>query len=251
MPARALVLLSTLLAACGTKPVPDGPTGAVAAERVPNVVVPTDAGLVDIASLAGQPVVLQFAEPGDPAWDDLADALADLEAAGATVLSVPVDGVEREAAEAFGFEGPALAVVVDGEGTVRGRTETPSGEDLFALASPVLAEADIAETVAWQGAHTLDALVGAGGLIVQVGEEASLRLSLHIAADTLTAADLPADLGTPLAFVGQDAEDAAQSALRWGYAAVYVADDEETLTEVRRAPPTPPSPARRSGGARG
>ena len=265
MPRRLLSLACLLaLTACGTDPAPGTASGAVitpatpataAAERAPapHVTLPTADGPVDLATLAGRPVVLHFASAdAADAWAALADALDDLEAAGATVVAVTVDGAEAEA-RAFGYDGDPLAVVVDGEGAVRGRAHPRSGDDLFALASPVLAEADVAATVSWRGAETLDALAAVGGVVVDVSEpgdpEVAPPHALRVAADTLAALDLPADLGTPLAFVGPDAAEAAGRATRWGYAAVFVADADGALAPV--APPTPRDRPLRSGGVRG
>ena len=250
-PLSRLRLLASLgllgLAACAPEPAPADPAAPAARESAPAVVVPTADGPVDLAALAGHPVVLQFAEAGDAdAWAALGDALADLEAAGATVIAVTVDGAQADAAAAFGYTGAPLAVVVDGEGAVRGRGAPTTGDVLFALASPVLAEADVAATVEWQGAASLDALVAAGGLVVAT--EASVQAPRHalvIAPDTLAALDLPADLGTPIAFVGPDARDGAEAATRWGYAAVFVADADGALE------PAAPTNRRRRGGVRG
>lgn len=258
MSRRRLLLAALLpLAACGTEPAPD-PLAAVepAWEAAPRVTLPTADGPVDLAALAGRPVVLQFAEAGDAdAWAALADALADLEAAGAAVLAVTVDGAEDEAAEAFGYAGDPLAVVVDGEGAVRARATPRSGDDLFALASPVLAEADIAQTVSWHGAQTLDDVVEAGGVVVDVSEPGDPDVApphaLHVAADTLAALDLPADLGTPIAFLGPEAAEAAARATRWGYVTVYLADADGVLTAVAPDPLPAVDRPLRSGGVRG
>ncbi|WP_420454838.1 redoxin domain-containing protein [Rubrivirga sp.] len=253
---RRLGLLGSLLAlaACGPDPsAPDATVVQPTREAAPAVVLPTAEGPVDLASLAGRPVVLHFAAADDAeAWAALADALGDLEAAGAAVVAVSVDGAEDEAARAFGYDGAALAVVVDGEGTVRGRALPHSGDDLFALASPVLAEADVAATVSWPDPETLDALVALGGVVVDLSERGSPGVphALRVAADTLAALDLPADLGTPLAFVGPDAAEAASRATRWGYVAVFVADADGTITAVEPAPVARDRPLR-SGGVRG
>lgn len=259
---RPLALLAVVLtsAACGTKPAPPQQATVAALpparEPAPHVTLPTADGPVDLAALAGRPVVLHFAAADDAdAWAALADALADLESAGAAVVSVTVDGAEAEAAAAFGYVGDALAVVVDGEGAVRGRAHPRTGDDLFALASPVLAEADVAATVSWRGADTLDRLVQAGGVVIDVSEPGDPGVApahaLRVAADTLAALDLPADLGTPLAFVGPDAGEAAARTTRWGYVAVYVADAEGTLTPVAPEPRPAIDRPLRSGGVRG
>lgn len=248
---RTALLFTLTLAACEI-PAP-APPAAVATERAPAVQVPTVDGPVDLAALAGRPVVVQFATADDAdAWAALGDALGDLEAAGATVLAVTVDGAEAEAAKAFGYTGAPLAVVVDGEGVLRGRAQPLSGDALFSLAAPVLAEADIAATVEWKGAETLDALLSAGGLVIDVSETPSGRGALQIAADTLTAQDLPADLGTPIAFVGEDADMAADAAAGWGYASVFVAEADGTLDAVEAPPPPSFRPSGRRGrGVRG
>ena len=237
MTARLVLLAAALgVAGCGSDPAAT-PTEQAAsrAERspAPRVAVPTADGPVELAALQGRPVVIQFAPSGDTAaWAALADALGDLEAAGATVLSVTVDGAEAQA-RAFGYDGVPLAVVVDGEGTIRGRGNPSSGDALFALAGPVLAEADIAETVQWRGADTLDQLTDAGGVVVSaLGRVAGVEAVLQIDPDRYAAQDLPADLGTPLAFAGPDAAEYAGQAAGWGYVAVFVADDRGALTPV-------------------
>ena len=233
---KGLLLSAACLSACGPDPASSAPPERAPA---PHVAVPTADGPVDLAALAGRPVVIQFA-PADAAdaWAALDDALKDLEAAGATVLAVAVDGAEAEAAAAFGYRGLPLAVVVDAEGTVRGRGHPLSGDALFALAGPVLAEADVAGSVEWRGAETLDALVAAGGVVVASTEDPSpAPHALRIDPDTFGAQDLPADIGTPLAFAGPTAAASAARAARWGYAAVFVADADGALTPVDAAPP--------------
>lgn len=260
---RPLLLAALLpLAACGAEPTAAPPAEAAAPAvrsertRAPSVILPTAEGPVDLAALVGRPVVVHFAPPDDDAAEAvLADALADLEAAGATVVAVTVGDAEAEAARAFGYEGAALAIVVDGEGTVRGRAAPRTGDDLFALAGPVLAEADVASTVSWRGVETLASLEAAGGVVVDVSEPGDPAVApahaLRVAADTLAALDLPADLGTPLAFVGPDAAEAADRATRWGYVSVYVAGADGGLTVVEPAPPPAHDRPWRSGGVRG
>lgn len=247
----AVAIGSLALSACEV-PAPVAGTSSAAAtptrERAPRVAVPTANGPVDLEAFAGSPVVLHFAQADDlDAWAALDDCLADLEAAGATVLTVTVDGAEAEAAKAFGYTGASMTVVVDGEGTVRARARATSGDDLFALASPVLAEADIAATVEWQGAGSVESLLRAGGLVIATGAPRD-DAALHVAADTLAAIDLPADLGTPIAFAGPDASVAASRATRWGYAAVFIAQPNGDLIAVDRPAPTSRP---RQGGVRG
>ena len=243
-----VVLIGVLagLAACAPEP-------ETVSERspAPLVAVPTADGPVDLAALAGRPVVIQFAPAGDAAaWAALDDALGDLEAAGATVLAVTVDGAQAEAAAAFGYRGVPLAVVVDAEGTVRGRTRPASGDALFALASPVLAEADVASTVEWRGADTVAALVAAGGVVV-AAESVPGVPALLIDPDLFSAQDLPADLGTPLAFVGHAAAASAASAAGWGYVSVFTADARGALTPVAAELPPGLDEPRRPRGVRG
>jgi len=253
---RAAAVLAVLLplAACQTPaPGDDGALPVSPRRPAPAVMLPTADGPVALAAFMGRPVVLQFADAdATDAWAALGDALGDLEAAGATVVAVTVGGAEAEAAAAFGYTGAPLAVVVDSEGTVRDQGSPRTGDDLFRLASPVLAEADLADTVSWQGAETLAELTAAGGVVVDVRDPAApgYPFALRVAADTMAAIDLPADLGTPLAFVGTGAAQAARRAVGWGYAAVFVADAAGALTPVE-APPRPEWRPRRSGGARG
>lgn len=249
MTLRLLLLAALGLSACADPaeaPLASASGGGVTArERAPQVVVPTQNGLVDLATLAGHPVILHFADGTDA---DLTQALAELEAAGATVLIVAAGGEGAEAARAFGYDGTSLAVVVDAEGDVRGRATGTTGDGLFALASPVLAEADISDSVSWEGADTLAQLIASGGVVVDVSEtDAGPRDALDLAADTMAASDLPADLGTPLAFVGPEAEVAARRAVGWGYAAAFIADEQGALFPVE----DPAPPPRRAGGVRG
>lgn len=202
-----------------------------------------------LASYRGQTVVLLLAPPGHAAWTALDEVRADLEASGAVVLSEVVDTDRTDVARAFGYRDAPLAVVVDGEGDVRGEGAPASGDDLFALAAPVLAEAEVARTVSWEGARTLDDLVAAGGVVVDLGTDGpphALRLPL----DRLEAMSLPADLGTPLAFTGPDAAEAASRAAGWGYVSIYVAEASGALAPVEADPPPLPRPGR-SGGVRG
>ena len=254
MPTPRLLVLAAVLAACGDAP-PGLPAGAVesavrAREAAPDVAVLTDAGPAPLAGYRGRTVVLLLAPPGHDAWAALDEARADLEASGAVVLAEPVGQALTEAARALGYAGAPLAVVVDGEGVLRGRTAPRSGDDLFALAAPVLAEAEVAQTVSWEGADTLDDLVAAGGVVVDLGEDGpphALRLPLA----ELEAQSLPADLGTPLAFVGPDAAEAASRAAGWGYVSVYEAGPSGALRAVVAAPPAPSAWQPRSGGVRG
>ncbi len=242
-----LVGLLTGLAACAPEPAPELSLDWAPA---PHVAVPTADGPVDLTTLSGSPVVIQFASAGDTdAWAVLDDAIQDLQAAGATVLAVTVDGAETEAATAFGYAGVPLAVVVDGEGTVRGRTHPASGDALFAMAGPVLAEADVARTVEWRGAETLDALIRDGGVVVAALQEPSpVAHALRIDPDLFSAQDLPADLGTPLAFVGSSAAVRAASAAGWGYVSVFVASADGALTPVAgQLPPGLDEPNRQRG----
>lgn len=243
-----LVGLLTGLAACAPEP---SPTLSHDWAPAPHVAVPTADGPVDLTALAGSPVVIQFAAAGDAgAWAALDDAVHDLEAAGATVLTVTVDGAETEAATAFGYAGVPLAVVVDGEGTVRGRTHPDTGDALFAMAGPVLAEADVAATVEWRGAETVDALVQSGGVVVSA-EPVPGAPALLIDPDAFSAQDLPADLGTPLAFVGHAAAASAASAAGWGYVSVFVAGAGGALTPVAGELPPGLDEPRRQRGVRG
>ncbi len=245
-----VLVVALALAGCRAE---ERPAAATARAAAPAVVVHTERGPVHLPSLQGSPVVLHFAEASDAAaWAALADAAADLEASGAVVLAVRTDGPDAPAAEAFGYEGRPLTVVVDGEGTVRGRVEPVSGDDVFALAAPVLAEADLAQTVSWPGARTLDALVASGGVVVDLGPgPASVPNALRLTPDALSLDALPADLGTPLAFVGETAADAARQATEWGYAAVFVAAPDGALTEVAPAPPPADGGRRQRDGVRG
>lgn len=254
MPVRLRLVLAAVLLGGATACAPGEEPVALAPEPAPTVVLDTEAGPVHLADLVGRPVVVQLAPSHDEgAWAAFADALADLEASGAVVVAVETDGAAPEVAEAFGYDGTPLAVVVDGAGTVRGRTAPTSGDALFEMAGPVLAEADLTGTVSWPGADSLDALVDAGGLVVALAPTTDLpdgTPALHLDMATLAAEDLPADLGTPLAFIGTEANVAAEQAVGWGYAAVFVADAGGGLAPVEA--PLPPAPeAPRSRGVRG
>ncbi|MEM6288499.1 MAG: hypothetical protein AAF845_15280 [Bacteroidota bacterium] len=239
-----ILLLGAALAGAGCEA--EAPEAASPA-AAPAVTLDTEAGPVHLADLVGRPVVVQLAPSDDVgAWAALADALADLEASGAVVVAVETDGPDAAVAEAFGYDGTPLAVVVDGTGAVRGRTTPTSGDALFEMAGPVLAEADRAETASWRGADSVVALVEAGGLVVSLDPEAEIAepdVTLRLDAETFAADDLPADLGTPLAFVGAGAEAACAAAASWGYATLFVVDEAGALTPVEAAhPPSAPRP---------
>ena len=168
------------------------------------------------------------------------------------VLAVEVEGAGDETAQAFGYDGDPLVLVVDGEGVLRGRAEPVSGDAVYALAAPVLAESDLAQTVAWEGAHSLEGLTAVGGVIVDLGADPNaFPHALRIALDALSAEALPADLGTPLAFVGDDAEEAAQRTVEWGYVSVFVASREGDLREIEAERPALDDWRERRGGVRG
>ena len=93
LPRPALLVLAVGLAACTDRPPSADAIPAPTRTLAPEVVLPTSDGPVDLAALAGRPVLLQFAQADDAdAWAALADALDDLQAAGATVVAVTVDG---------------------------------------------------------------------------------------------------------------------------------------------------------------
>ncbi len=249
------VLLSLLAAAAliGCREAEPEPAAMGGRTPAPAVVIHTEGGPVRLSSLHGAPVVLQFAGADDvDAWAALAEVVGDLEASGAVVLAVEADGPDAATAEAFGYDGRPLAVVVDGEGTIRGQTAPTSGDAVFDLAAPVLAEADLAQTVAWTGAESLDALVASGGMVVDVGRAPSATpYALRIALEDLSLDALPADLGTPLAFVGDTAAEAARQAVTWGYAAVFVAAPDGGLTELTPERPPVEDWRPQRGGVRG
>ncbi|MDT0631190.1 hypothetical protein [Rubrivirga litoralis] len=253
--AACFVLACAALAwGCGAEPSGGAAefTSGAAHSGARDLVLPSATGPVPLAAFAGRPVVVHLAAAGDAAaWAALGEATGDLEASGAAVLAVILEETPAAELEALGYQGAPLAVVLDGEGTVRGRAAPTSGDAVFAAAAPVLAEYDLAQTVAWPGAETVDALVRAGGLVVDLGADAAPPGALRVAPDSLAAETLPADLGTPLAFVGSDAAAAAERAVGWGYASVYVADAAGRLGAVEPPRPAAPPSPRRRGGVRG
>lgn len=209
---------------------PDAPTLA------PDVTIAGARGPFRLADEIGRTVVLQFA-PADSveAWAALAEAHAHFEAAGAVVLGVATRGIAPEspfavgqdpdarAAAAFGYTGRPLAVVVDALGRVRGHASPRDAAALYALAAPVLLEADALASPA-----EAEILRAASTVLVDLRPDAQRRAegafpyALVADAAALTARDLPADLGVPLVFVGPDAEAAAARARAWGYGDVEV-----------------------------
>ena len=216
----------------------------------PDAVLPSTEGPVSLASLAGRPVVVYVDGRGGAGRSALDDVRADLEASGAVVVSVVAEDAPADALEALGYRGAPLCVVLDGEGAVRARLAPTSGDAVFAAAAAVLAEYDLAQTVAWPGADTVEDLVRAGGVVVDLGAASAPAYALRVGADSLSAETLPADLGTPLAFVGPEARAAAERAVGWGYAAVYAVDAGGQMGAVDPPRPEPRSP-RRGGGVRG
>ena len=246
----AAALCSVVAGGCGSEP---AEVAAVAAHGGGAAVVlhSTD-GPVSLDAYAGRPVVVQLAASDEAeAWAALDEAAGDLEASGAVVVAVVVDEPEDPGPAQLGYQGAPLTVVVDGEGAVRGHVAPTSGDAVYEAAVAVLAEYDLAQTVAWPGAETVEDLVQAGGVVVDVGAEAAPPHALRLDPDALGADDLPADLGTPLAFVGPDATDAAEQAVGWGYAAVYAVDAEGGMVSVEPDLPAEPRTTRRQGGARG
>lgn len=254
--AACLALACAVLAwGCGGAPGAGGAAEVAAValhDGARDLVLPTAAGPVPLATLAGRPVVVHLAAAGEAAaWAALGEATADLEASGAAVLAVVVEEAPAAGLEALGYRGAPLAVVLDGEGVVRGRAAPTSGDAVFAAAAPVLAEYDVAQTVAWPGAETVEDLVRAGGLVVDLGTGAAPPGALRVAPDSLSVEALPADLGTPLAFSGPDAAAAADRAAGWGYVSVYAVDAAGRLGAAEPPRPAGPPPSHRRGGVRG
>ena len=252
---RTAALLVFVLAFAGCADAERDPVSdaSEATTPAPLVTLQTAAGPVTLSHLLGSTVVLQFAERGDvDEWAALAEVTADLEASGAVVLAVETDGATGAPA-AFGYDGQPLAIVVDGEGTVRGHTTPRTSDAIYALAAPVLAEADLSRTVAWPGADTLTDLVQAGGMVIDLEAPAKSGAppvpAMRIAPDSLTIDALPADFGTPIALRGEAASEVAERIVAWGYAAVFVTSPDGRLDEVMAA--RPPSPAGRPGAVRG
>lgn len=227
------------------------PDAAPALGPAPDVAFDGPDGRFRLADERGRPVVLQFA-PADSveAWAVLAEAYAHLEAVGAVVLGVATSGDAPEspyavghdpgahAAEAFGYDGRPLAVVVDAGGRLRGHASPRDVAALYALAAPVLVESDG---------------VGAESVVVdlrpaaQRDAEGRLPRAVVAAPDALTAADLPADLAVPIVVVGPDAEAVAVRVRAWGYPDVEVLGDAGLLdAEPMAEPPPANAPARPS-----
>ena len=265
-PRGAAFLLAVLLpagAGCtGGAPAVGGPA--------PDVAVETATGPLRLADVRGQRLVIQFA-PADSveAWAALADAAADLTAEGAVVVGVSTDGPPPEspyrvatdphgAAAAFGYTGVPIAVVIDGAGTLRGLTAPRHADDLFALAAPVLLEAETGVSIAPPvvgaalDADGVDRLVRGGAALIDL-RPADLRAleglvpyALVCSPARLAADVLPADVGAPVVLLGPGAVDAAAQAAAWGYANVHVVPDASALAtgpagggspgETRRAP---------------
>ncbi len=203
------------------------PDAAPTLGPAPDVAFDSPDGPFRLADERGRPVVLQFA-PADSveAWAVLAEAYAQLEAVGALVVGVATSGDAPEspfavgldpgaqAAEAFGYDGRPLAVVVDAGGRVRGHASPRDAAALYALAAPVLVEgaATGAESV------TLDVRP-----TDQRVAEGALAHAIVASPAALTAADLPADLAVAIVVVGPDAEAVAARVRGWGYPDVQVA----------------------------
>jgi peroxiredoxin len=254
----ALAALLVLAAGC-TETAP--PVGGPA----PDVTVQTTSGPLRLADARGQQVVLQFAPAGSvEAWAALAAASADLAAEGALVVGVSTDGTPPEspfqvatdeggaAAAAFGYTGVPLAVVIDRQGVLRGIAAPRQADDLFALAAPVLLEADDradgpAPPVlgAALDADAVDRLVRDGAALIDLRDAATraaeglVRYALICPLGRLAADVLPADIGAPVVLLGPDADVAAAQAAGWGYRNVHVVADASALaTGPALAPPT-------------
>ncbi|HEX8298710.1 MAG TPA: redoxin domain-containing protein [Rubricoccaceae bacterium] len=248
---RPAALLALLAVAACTPSAP--PVGGPA----PAVEVQTASGVLRLADLHGQQVVLQFA-PADSleAWAALAAASADLTASGALVIGVSTDGTPPEspfrvardedgtAAAAFGYTGVPLAVVIDRAGVLRGLTAPRQPDDLFALAAPVLLEEDAAEVPGppvdpvGTDAESVERLVRGGAALIDLRDAATreaegpVRYALVCPVGRFAADVLPADVGTAVVLLGPDASEAARQAAKWGYRDVHAVTDVTDLAEA-------------------
>jgi rhodanese-related sulfurtransferase/thiol-disulfide isomerase/thioredoxin len=159
-----------------------------------------------------------------------------------------------------GVELLPTTVVVDRQGLLRARhTGVLSPDGLLDLLGPVLIEDDepLADFPAAESgvvvplpAEDVPELVRAGAVLVDVREaearraEGVLPYALHRPLASLKAQDLPANFSTPLIFVSDDgaAEQAAEQALGWGYAGVYLLDGGVAAWEAAGLP-LEPAPA--------
>ncbi|HEX9953293.1 MAG TPA: redoxin domain-containing protein [Rubricoccaceae bacterium] len=259
-PAALLVLLA--LSACGPSAPPVG-------GPAPEVEVQTASGVLRLADLRGQQVVLQFA-PADSveAWAALAAASADLAASGALVVGISTDGPPPEspfrvgrddggaAAEAFGYTGVPLAVVIDRAGVLRGLTAPRQADDLFALAAPVLLEDEAIESPGppvdpvGTDAESVERLVRDGAALIDLRDAATreaegpVRYALVCPIARFAADVLPADVGTTVVLLGPEAPVAARQAAQWGYRDVHAVPDVLDLAEPGLAGPPSEAPAR-------
>jgi len=253
---RRLLLLAAgsgllSLAAVYVSSRPAGPAASPTGPA-PDVSFDGPRGTFRLADERGRPVVLQFA-PADSveAWAVLAEAYAHLEAVGALVVGVATSGdapespfdVGRdpgaEAAEAFGYDGRPLAVVVDAGGRLRGHASPRDVAALYALAAPVLVEVDGAAVESVM----LDLRPAA-----QRDAEGPLPRAIVASADALSAADLPADLAVPIVVVGPGAEAVAGRVRAWGYPDVQIlgdagVTDEPSVASPALEPVAPPRPS--------
>ena len=260
----APVLLAALAAGCADSAAPVG-------GPAPDVTIETSAGPLHLSGAGGQRLVIQFA-PADSveAWTALADAAADLTAEGAVVVGVSTDGPPPKspfrvatddggAAAAFGYVGVPLAVVIDGQGVLRGIAAPRHADDLFALAAPVLLEPDgvavAGPTLPVVGtaldADGVDRLVRSGAALIDLRDralrdaEGSVPYALVCPLGRLAADVLPADIAAPVVLLGPDAAGAAAQAAGWGYRNVHVVLDASPLA-VGPAPPGGGGPRRPS-----
>ena len=262
--AALCVLAAGLLAACE-------PTDAVSADapepqRAPDIAWTHGGDDVTLASLRGRTVLLHFADAASPTWSDLQEAFPDLEAEGATVVGIVTDDGALptvafatthgdELATLFDVGDDPTAVVVDPEGWVRGRQLVNGADAFFALAAPVLLEADGAGTpvsvpetdAARLDAESLASLARAGAALIDVrpddAREADgwVPLALPCPLADLSPRELPADLAATLVFLGPEAGTAADLAVGWGYSSVIVLTDtapylDASAEPVERAP---------------
>ena len=261
------------------------PTDAISAEapepqRAPDIAWTHDGADVTLASLRGRTVLLHFADAASPTWSDLDDAFPDLDAEGATVVGIVTDDGPSaahafatthgdELATLFGVGNDPTAIVVGPEGWVRGRQLVADADAFFALAAPVLLEADGAGTtvsVPEPGAARLDAeslasLARAGAALIDVrpddAREADGRvpLALPCPLEDLSPRELPADLASTLVFLGPEAGTAADRAVGWGYSSVIVLTDAAPYIDADAEPveraPQPLAPMSRPRTVRG
>ena len=273
--APLLLAFALPLAACGGGSAPEaGPEAAPTQEAfaAPSWEMDGPGGAFSLADAEGRAVVLQFAAAAPEAWGPLAEAHADLDAAGALVVGAVTEGApgalrlpfatvadaDGAVAASYGYTGAPLVVVIDAEGRLRARAEMVETTDgFFALAAGALLDAEDEGTPLAPTSETREpqplapeavaGMVREGAALLDLRPEAQREadgaIPHALVPEAFSAEVLPVNALVPVILAGPDALEAAFAAVDWGFQSVYVVEDAAPLADPEAAPLAPEADA--------